>query len=695
MTPTGPAYGRDRRRRLSASDAAELYARAEGRCQRCGVVLESDWHQAHLVAYTNGGATSLAAMQAWCRSCNLRQGSTNVIDPSLPRPRQWQGQALDAILERIWRTGTATLHAAPGAGKTVFAGLVFRRLVDAGLVERMVVVVPNRALLRQWAEALANLSIHLDYEPRDGFLELPQTAGTVVTYQGLAGSAAGQIQRMRDAATLFVLDEVHHVGDQKAWGDAVSKIVGSASAPDGIHPAGVLNMTGTLFRSTGAARIATVNYEQIVTEDGIAKFQAVADFSVKASELIGVELRRPDLYAYSGQVELVDVKNEKIIAGDIADLEAGSQTNTAIREGFKRAVLVNAFATEAFKLLTQQLATIDNREPLKLLWVADDQNSARLAADEINKVAGRDFARLIISEEKGALGKLREAAHDPKPCAIVAVRMVTEGFDCPQVSVIAYASAVTAVLTLAQTMARAMRVTGTERSDRMMLPAQILIPDNPALRRAFAEALIGQFHILEVPDEEPQPTPGDGNRPDLDGVLRLPRYQLTEMSTLDLHSATVLGEDDGTVLRDELDAAIAVCLDLAIPEVFAPRVAVAARKMGSRLPLYTRREEVTTAATGLQERPADPRAMNKVYRARIASLSGWMKHHTDHDARYETIGVFQGQANAAAGLATVRGRDNASAAQLAEVEDWMLARVREHCSTHGCTLPRPAREDQP
>lgn len=86
-------------------------------------------------------------------------------------------------------------------------------------------------------------------------------------------------------------------------------------------------------------------------------------------------------------------------------------------------------------------------------------------------------------------------------CAIVAVRMVTEGFDCPQVSVIAYASATTAVLFLAQTMARAMRVTAVERNDRMMLPAQILIPNNQSLRAAFTEALIGHFHLLDTTDQ--------------------------------------------------------------------------------------------------------------------------------------------------------------------------------------------------
>ena len=345
--PTSRAvYGRDPRRRLSRPDAAELFARSGGRCQRCGVPLGVEWQQAHLIAHTNGGATTLDQMQAWCRDCNLHQGSYDAADPTLPSPREWQAQALEVVLERIWQSGRATVHAAPGAGKTFFAGLVFRQLVDAGLVQRMVVVVPNRALQKQWADALAAWRIFLDWDPRDGFLQHPDTVGTVVTYQGLTGSAAGQIQQMRSASTLLVLDEVHHVGDQKAWGTAVTSIVGSAETDDGMHAAGVLNMTGTLFRSSGNQKISTVRYERVLV-DGVEKYQAVADFSVKASTLIGVELRRPDLYAYDGQVRLIDVREETVLEGEIADLSRGPQVNTAIRQGFMDRGLVHAFANEA------------------------------------------------------------------------------------------------------------------------------------------------------------------------------------------------------------------------------------------------------------------------------------------------------------------------------------------------------------
>jgi hypothetical protein len=491
---------------------------------------------------------------------------------------------------------------------------------------------------------------------------------------------------MAFGSTLLVLDEVHHVAERKAWGRAVSRIVGSPETEEGLHAAGVLNMTGTLFRSSGAHKISTVRYQRIV-EDGIERFQAVADYSVSASTLIGVELRPPDLYAYDGQVELVDLRSETVITGGIADLDAGSQMSTAIRSAFLQRNRVHDFACAAIKLLNQQRATIAGREPLKILWVADGQRAAELAAEEINKAAGRDFARLVISDNRDALSTLRSAAQEPNPCAIVAVRMVTEGFDCPQVSVIAYASATTAILFVAQTMARAMRVTDTERSDRSLLPAQILIPNNPALRAAFAEALVGHFHVLDVVDEvEPV---GEGQGGTDGGLLRMPRYQLADLSKLDLYSATVLEEPEGQVMAAELEAALAICGELSIPEPYAARLVVATRKLRPTLPVYT---ELPRTPSGQQRRRADPRTINLARRTRIATLSRWMSQHCTHDPSFDDVGAFQRQANLAAGLPPSGGRDHATAEQLAAVEEWMLGQVRWHSVAHGCQLPLTVRE---
>jgi hypothetical protein len=169
----------------------------------------------------------------------------------------------------------------------------------------------------------------------------------------------------------------------------------------------------------------------------------------------------------------------------------------------------------------------------------------------------------------------------------------------------------------------------------------------------------------------------------------MPRYQLVDLSTLDLHSATVLGESDGTVLADELRDMIAVCLELSIPEVYAARVAVATRRVTPKLPLYTRS---APPQTRLVETTADPRSLNKARRSRISAIANWMSHHVEHDDRYSTVWVFQGQANSAAGIAQGE-RADATAQQLASVEEWMLASVRQHCTGQGCALPSAARGD--
>ena len=72
-----------------------------------------------------------------------------------------------------------------------------------------------------------------------------------------------------------------------------------------------------------------------------------------------------------------------------------------------------------------------------------------------------------------------------------------------------------------------------------------------------------------------------------------------------------------------------------------------------------------------------------------------MIHHVEHDSRFDGIGMFQGGANEAAGLPVTKGRDLATPDQLAHVEDWMLARIKEHCDTHGCVLPKAARPGAP
>jgi hypothetical protein len=482
-------------------------------------------------------------------------------------------------------------------------------------------------------------------------------------------------------ATLVVLDEVHHVGEpgHTAWGRAVATMVGDVSAGT-VHAAAVLNMTGTLFRSSDKQRISTVRY--LPDEEDPAKIRADADFSVFTRDLVPHSLRPPYVYTYGTDVELLDMSTAEVIGGDIADLDR-TQQSAVLRESFRQAAYVEGFVAEAVRLLAVQQAALQGEEPLKLLCVTADQRSARRFADAFNNATGTDFARLVISDEPGAERTLRQAARERKPLAIVSVRMVTEGFDCPGISTIAYASNVTADLSIAQTMARAMRITETERRQGKIMPAQFLIPDHAELKAAFARALLKQMHLIDVEatvKDAGRESSGDWTRP------LGPRFEVLDLSGPILRGANVLAAEHGEVLAAELEDWIVQLRAVGVPEVYAPGAAVAARQVNFFPRIYSR-DEPTSPTEPPASREASPREMNRAHRSHLDRLARWMATHHNHDSRYDTIQAFQALANEAAGIPK-GGRDMAGADQLANAEVWMTARIIEHCRHHNEDLPK-------
>lgn len=688
---------RDPRRRLTADERRRIYELTGGLCQRCGDPLGVDYHNAHLAAWSNGGSTDVDNMRPWCPPCNLKLGANDVVPLGPIKLREWQAQALPVILHRIWQTGVATINAAPGAGKTIFAGLVFKHLLEANLVERLVVVCPNTVLVDQWKRVMGKMRVQLDIKPRDGHLQHPDTCGMVVTYQGLPGTADAHRVHFDDESTLVVFDEVHHVAlpENAAWGDAVRRMVGDLH--DGsVHPAGVLNMTGTLFRSGRDKRISTVRYNRVLNEAGEEKLEAAADWSIKTADLIGVELRPPDLYVYGTQAQLIDTHNETVVTGDLGDLDK-QQRQTVLRGLDKSSTWLHGFIAEAVRLLDNQLRATGNAEPLKLLYCATEIPDAKLAADIINQVTRSNFARLIHSKDPGARTKLEAAARESKPCAIVQVNMASEGFDCPQVSTIAYASNVIAPLRIAQVMARAMRITPSERSTSRMLPAQILIPDNCDLRKVFGEALTDLPRLIDDGDGNvvcfrcSMPKAecicvGDGPRTQRGG-----RYELINLSGPEFQQADVLGQPDGEVVAAELSSAEADLRGLGIPDVYHPRAIVFGRRYRPMTPIYTAtapmmEPEAEPQPPSVTVEEVNPRDLNQLYRRRLALAAGWMAKHVDHDDRYRSAEHFQFLANKAVGIEKGE-RDMADTRSLKRCGSWMCRQIRLHCKTHGEAVP--------
>jgi superfamily II DNA or RNA helicase len=147
------------------------------------------------------------------------------------RLRPWQRAALDRFTDAARPDFLAV--ATPGAGKTTFALTAAAQSLSRSTpaerrARRIVVVAPTQHLKLQWALAADRFGLHLepDWSTRDGALP-GDVHGVVTTYQQVATSAAAL--RHLAAGSFVILDEVHHAGDDRAWGSAILEAFGSAS----------------------------------------------------------------------------------------------------------------------------------------------------------------------------------------------------------------------------------------------------------------------------------------------------------------------------------------------------------------------------------------------------------------------------------------------------------------------------------
>ena len=84
--------------------------------------------------------------------------------------------------------------------------------------------------------------------------------------------------------------------------------------------------------------------------------------------------------------------------------------------------------------------------------------------------------------------------------------MVGEGYDCPDICVLGYASNILTEMFVCQVVARAQRVTEWERKRHQRpMSAQIIVPDIPELIEHFKSVLTEQ--VRDLPDEDPAPPP--------------------------------------------------------------------------------------------------------------------------------------------------------------------------------------------
>ncbi|AVT37580.1 hypothetical protein C6W10_15125 [Plantactinospora sp. BB1] len=419
---------------------------------------------------------------------------------SFPALRAWQRKALVEYLRR--RSEDFLAVATPGAGKTTFALRIAAELLADGTVEAVTVVAPTEHLKTQWAVAAARVGIQLDAAFRNADLHSSADFhGAVVTYAQVG--IAPQVHRRRTMTrrTLVILDEIHHAGDSRSWGDGVKAAFEPAVRR--------LMLTGTPFRSDENP-IPFVSYER--GADGLQRSRADSVYGYSDALADGVV--RPVIFlAYSGETRW------RTSAGDELAARLGEpMTQDLIAQAWRTAL------DPAGDWMPQVLRAADARlQVLRAggvsdaagLVIATDQNSARSYARLIERITG-ERAVVVLSDDQGASARIAAFAASEQRW-MVAVRMVSEGVDIPRLAVGVYATSASTPLFFAQAIGRFVR------ARRPGETASVFLPSVPHLLGLASEMEVERDHVLGAPKR------GDGLDDDL-----LERAQRNEQASGEL-----------------------------------------------------------------------------------------------------------------------------------------------------------------
>lgn len=396
-----------------------------------------------------------------------------------PPLRAWQRRALVDYLRLAPSNYLAV--ATPGSGKTTFALRVAAELLRDRLIDTITVVAPTEHLKSQWARAANQCGINLDPAFRNSAgATSREFHGIVITYAQVGLDPEVHRRRTMARSTLVILDEVHHAGDSRTWGDGVRIAFSDATRR--------LCLTGTPFRSD-ANPIPFVTYEK--DRQGLTR--SAADSTYGYAEGLRDGVVRPVLFmAYSGEARWRTAAGTELSAR-LGEPLTAEQTAQAWRTALDPA---GDWMPQVLRAADARLNVLrrEGMADAAGLVIASDHTAARAYARLLTDVSGARPV-VVLSDDAGASKKIADFTTSEDRW-MVAVRMVSEGVDIPRLAVGVYATSVQTPLFFAQAVGRFVRVRQPGET------ATVFVPSVPVLLELAAELERERDHVLERPARE-------------------------------------------------------------------------------------------------------------------------------------------------------------------------------------------------
>lgn len=465
------------RRRFSWRQRFTLALVSGGRCAACGERLGKDFHADHVVPFRDGGVTILQNGQALCARCNLKKGVKSM------QLREWQAQAVAKALS--WLVEKAEdkhflINAAPGAGKTVAACIIAKKLFEMGLIDRVIVIAPRVEVVRQWSRDFHQVvgKFMGKVTGADDKIEFDVCA-TWAAIEGLQDAFQAVCQASR---VLIICDEHHHAAVSAAWGTSADSAFADAKY--------VLVLTGTPIRSDQKASVWLAYDDQ-----GAIDHPEAGTYTLTYGKAVDLEYCRPaTFHRHEGRFTIDLEGGEHVV---VTGKQEANLTPTLKRiPGLQRALNFYKLACTPQFESDNRTPRVDGYQGTMVQWASEKVDDLRYRmpnagglviapsiemAEYMASLIGRmegEVPTIVHSQMQNAEGRIEAFRHTDKRW-LVSVAMISEGVDIPRLRVLIYLANALTELAFRQAIGRVVRTSGPNDDTR----AYVVIPS---------------FEILEV-----------------------------------------------------------------------------------------------------------------------------------------------------------------------------------------------------
>lgn len=413
--------------------------------------------------------------------------------------RNWQSEALAKALSWLVHKKTDRhflINAAPGAGKTICASVIAKRLIEMDEIDRVIVIAPRSEVVKQWGEEYKFVTgRHMtkvtgaDGDVSDFGLDLCATWQAIQSLQ----DAFQQVCQM--GKTLVICDEHHHAAVKAAWGEKAGDAFADAKY--------VLVLTGTPIRSDGQETVWLA-----FDDEGRIDHPEDGTYTLGYGEAVELNYCRPiTFHRHEGRFSVKLSDNEEVAVSGTQEPQF-DQSLKRVR-GLQQALDYYRLVCTPKYIQDTDIPDPNSYQATMLEWgisklddlretvptagglvIAPSIGVAEYMAELLEKLDG-EKPILVHSQMPNAEGKIAAFKNSNRRW-LVSVAMISEGVDIKRLRLLVYLPNAKTELAFRQAMGRVVRTLGPDDVSRAYVVMPTLAILEEYARRVEREmALVG------------------------------------------------------------------------------------------------------------------------------------------------------------------------------------------------------------